>query len=829
MKSRIKQMLYRLFGSLRQQLIWSVALVHAVMMTLFVHDLTLRQHDFLIRSQTDVARHLAQTLSLTAISPVLSQDLAGLQELTQTAGQYPGVVFVMVLNTQGKVLAHGDAAKRGLYVTDLPQIDQCAPDALRLLTQNLALVDLALPIRSDGECLGWVRVGVSQNSTAARLQSILHEGLVYTALAILSGTLLAWWLASRLTRRLARLAEVANQVRAGDLQVRAAPQGQREIKQLAQAFNYMLDAMADRAAQELRLQQALQAEKDLAQTTLASIGDAVITTDAEGQVTFLNVPAQALVGWSQAEALQRPIDSIYQVLDEATRQPARRQLHEVLKLSTTAAPCSQALLVSRLGAEFIIEDTATPIRAPDGRLLGCVLVFRDITERRRIQNELHWQAAHDPLTDLPNRLLLADRFGQAIENARRQGTLLAVCVLDLDRFKQINDELGHDTGDKLLVQVAARLSRELRTVDTLSRLGGDEFVILLEDVHDATELNLPLSRVQAALNTPFIIDRQSLHLSASLGVTVFPQDDADADTLMRHADQAMYAAKQAGRNQIAWFDVNQDRHEQASYQTVARVREALRRHELVLYYQPKINMRNGLVVGVEALLRWQDPELGLVPPGHFLPQIENHDLIIEIGEWVIEAALQQIGTWRAAGLDWTVSVNIAARHIQQADFMGHLERLLKRHPALPAHTLEIEILESVALNDVGQIRQLVVDAQALGVSFSLDDFGTGYSSLNYLKRLPVDALKIDQTFVRDILDDQDDRALVEAVIGLAGAFHKTVIAEGVETLAQAKVLIELGCELGQGYGLARPMPVQELERWSAQFRWRGLESHATRF
>ncbi len=814
MNAALRRLTQYFAGSVRQQLIWGVALVHAVMMSLFVYDLTLRQHDFLVESQTDVARNLAKTLSLTAISPMLASDLAGLQEMTLALSQYPGVVHVMVVLNSGKILAHAQPDKRGLYLADMNRLDGARPGEAEILVQNRALVDLAMPVIANGARLGWIRVGVSQSATAARLESITFSGLLYTGLAIIVGTLLARLMAARLTRRLTHLREVADAVRTGKMQVRAITAGVDELGHLARAFNFMLDALALRAGKERELQLALQAEKELAQVTLASIGDAVITTDAAGRVTFLNAVAERYVGWGREEAAGRPIADIFHVIDGISGQAASDLLDDVLESGALAHAAGQAVLRDRQGKEYRIEESAAPIFSQEGVLLGGVLVFRDVTEKHKAQQKLQWQAGHDALTGLPNRLLLADRFSRAIDKARRNSSLLAVCVLDLDQFKPINDTYGHETGDQLLIQVAERLLHNLRGIDTLSRLGGDEFVILFEDLEDTLALQTPLARILESLSSPFTLGEFHINVSASIGVTVYPPDNSDADTLIRHADQAMYLAKQAGRNQICWFDVSNDRHVQQSHQIVSRVREALQQGQLALYYQPKINMRSGEILGMEALLRWIHPHKGLIPPGDFLPQVEHSPLIVDIGEWVLETALQQALAWRAAGRQWSVSVNIAARHIQTPGFVEQLKAILQRYPQAPAHLLEIEILETVALNDVEQARALILEVQQLGIDFSLDDFGTGYSSLKYLKRLPVSILKIDQGFVRDILDDKEDRALVNAVIGLASAFNRKVIAEGVETWQHAELLLELGCELGQGYGIARPMPAAQVIEWA---------------
>ena len=358
----------------------------------------------------------------------------------------------------------------------------------------------------------------------------------------------------------------------------------------------------------------------------------------------------------------------------------------------------------------------------------------------------------------------------------------------------------------------------LRNGDTLARIGGDEFVVVLTSLEVSQDYEQVLRRMLQAAADPVKVGDVELQVSASIGVTLYPQDDTDADHLMRHADQAMYQAKLAGKNRFHMFDVSHDAAVQTQRESLEHIRRGIDQNEFVLYYQPKVNMKTGEVVGVEALIRWQHPERRLLPPSAFLPIIEDHPISVELGEWVINTALTQMTEWHAAGLDIPVSVNIAARQLQQGDFNTRLIALLAKHPDVKASCLELEVLETSALEDVAQVSEIMHACRELGVRFALDDFGTGYSSLTYLKRLPADVLKIDQSFVRDMLDDQDDLAIVKGVIGLAEAFRRTVIAEGVETAAHGKILLSLGCVLAQGYAIARPMPASELLGWVDTWR-----------
>jgi diguanylate cyclase (GGDEF)-like protein len=403
--------------------------------------------------------------------------------------------------------------------------------------------------------------------------------------------------------------------------------------------------------------------------------------------------------------------------------------------------------------------------------------------------------------------------------ALRRGQLLAVVYLDLDGFKAINDGHGHDAGDQVLIALAQRMKQVLREGDTLARLGGDEFVAVLVDLEDKSACVPMLNRLLAAAAQPVELDDLSLIVSASLGVTFYPQDHAiDADQLLRQSDQAMYQAKVAGKNRYQIFDAAQDRDLRGHHESLERIRLALEHHEFVLYYQPKVNMRSGKVIGAEALIRWRHPEKGLLAPGMFLPIIEDHKLAVEVGEWVIEAALTQIEIWQSNGLELGVSVNVGARQLQQSDFVERLKALLAKHPRVSPSNLELEVLETSALADMEQVSQVIENCHLMGVEFALDDFGTGYSSLTYLKRLRVDSLKIDQSFVRDMLEDPEDLAILEGIIGLASAFKRQVIAEGVETIEHGTALLQLGCELAQGYGIARPMPPDLIPAWAATWQ-----------
>ncbi|MDG4553299.1 MAG: EAL domain-containing protein [Candidatus Competibacter sp.] len=445
-------------------------------------------------------------------------------------------------------------------------------------------------------------------------------------------------------------------------------------------------------------------------------------------------------------------------------------------------------------------------------------LIMDVVQRKQAEERVAHLAYHDALTQLPNRVLLADRLQQAMAQARRDRRRLAVCYLDLDDFKPINDRWGHAAGDRVLVEMAQRLRQCVRGGDTVARLGGDEFVLLLSDLSDVEECEHALDRVMTALQASFTVAGQPTLLTASVGVTLYPDDDSDPDTLLRHVDQAMYAAKQTGGDRYQWFDAEHDRRARDFRTILLWVEAGLAAEEFHLHYQPKVDMRRGTVIGAEALIRWQHPDEGLLPPVRFMPAVETSHLAIAVGQWVIREALRQMAAWAKRGLTLPVSVNLSGRDLQQADFAARLKNLLAEYPDVPPDWLELEILETAALEDLALVSTRIKDCRALGVRFALDDFGTGYSSLTYLRHLPVQLLKIDQSFVRDLLADSEARAIVEGVIGLSSAFRREVIAEGVETFEHGRLLLDLGCNLAQGYGIARPMPPERIPDWVAGWR-----------
>jgi diguanylate cyclase (GGDEF)-like protein/PAS domain S-box-containing protein len=474
---------------------------------------------------------------------------------------------------------------------------------------------------------------------------------------------------------------------------------------------------------------------------------------------------------------------------------------------------------NKSGETYAESLNISAVRDKAGKIQQYVAMFSDITQIKKHEQQLEHLTYYDALTSLPNRVLLADRLQQAMGQANRRKQHFAVAYLDLDGFKTINDLHGRDAGDRLLNSLAFNMKCALREGDTLARLGGDEFVAVILDLDDVASSMPILDQLLEAASERVQVGELNVGVSASIGVTFYPQlEEADPDLLLRQADQAMYQAKLAGGNRHHLFDPNHDQSVRGRHENLEHIRRAMAAHEFVLHYQPKVNMRTGKIVGLEALIRWNHPDRGLLPPGMFLPVIEDHSLAIELGEWVIEKALTQMDEWRAAGFEVPVSVNVGALQLQQADFVDRLSLQLARHPDLKPFSLEIEVLETSALQDITQTSQILKTCHGLGVQFALDDFGTGYSSLTYLKRLPVSVLKIDQSFVSDMLEEPENLSILEGILSLASAFHRQVIAEGVETVEHGLMLLQLGCELAQGYGIARPMPAAEVVEWAVNWK-----------
>ncbi len=539
--------------------------------------------------------------------------------------------------------------------------------------------------------------------------------------------------------------------------------------------------------------------------TLRSIGDAVVTTDEAGLITYLNPAAELMTGFADSLARGQPLEHAFRLIDGKTRLKAVNPLEQSIRENRAVERSADALLIRNCGAETAIEHSAAPIRDRAGNVAGGVVVFHDVSEVRALAARMARMAHHDALTDLPNRLLLKDRIAQAIGKANRNQSRLAVLFCDLDRFKQVNDRLGHGCGDALLKQVARRLVAAVRGIDTVSRQGGDEFVILLHDVPDAISIAAIVEKIRATVGAPYMIADQTADIGITIGISTYPDDGTDEDALLQNADTAMYQAKAAGGGEYQFFTAAMNLHTQQRFALESDLRDAIANHQFTLYYQPKVNFATGAIVGAEALIRWPYGATKGHTPGSFIRFAEETGLITYVGFWVLQEACMQVRVWQALGLPpIPISVNVSALQLRQKNFAEDVSRMLAAmgvHPNL----IELELMENMLIDaDADTIAQMHA-LRRLGVRLAIDDFGTGYSSLNYLAKFPVDILKIDQSFVREITTARHSEAISLAIITLAQLLDLDVVAEGIETTEQAALLSTLGCEVMQGFLFAKPL------------------------
>jgi diguanylate cyclase (GGDEF)-like protein/PAS domain S-box-containing protein len=658
-------------------------------------------------------------------------------------------------------------SEAGSHDTDLTHV-QLMSEAEKHLAEHavdIVLLDLGLP---DAQGLGAVR---RAQSAAPRVPLVVLTGMDDELLA---------------TQTL--------QEGAQDYLIK----GQIETRGLLRALRYAVERKA--------MEEALFVEKERAQVTLNCIGDAVACTDSSGKITFLNLVAEKMTGWPRQEAADRPLAEVLQILDSATRAPIPNPMEMAIGRDRIVHLPMNSILVRRDGFEIPIEDSVAPIHDREGNPTGAVIVFRDVSAAQAMALQMAHSAQHDFLTGLPNRMLFNDRVNQAIALAPRHRKNIAVLFLDLDGFKHINDSLGHPIGDKLLQSIAKRLVNCVRLSDTVSRQGGDEFVVLLSEIAQVQDPAITARRLLQAVADPHFIDQHDLHVTTSIGVSVYPDDGLDAETLIKNADTAMYQAKENGRQSYQFFKPAMNVRAVERQSIEEGLRRAVERQEFILHYQPKVDLRTGEITGAEALLRWMHPTRGLVPPGQFIPVAEDCGLILPIGNWALHEACLQAQAWVEAGLPMTtIAVNISAAELRDENFLTGVFAILKE-TGLKAASLELELTESVLMKHAESTESILKALRAEGVQLAVDDFGTGYSSLSYLRKFSVDALKIDQSFVRQITTAPDETTIVTAVIAMARSLKLRTVAEGVETHHELAFLRAHECDEAQGFYFSRPVP-----------------------
>ncbi len=663
-----------------------------------------------------------------------------------------------------------------------------------------------------------VQSAAALRRTVADLEVAARAALAgYACLVLVSFGLvltLIWNTRRQLAHRIECLSTAMRRLADGNLDTVIPPVGPKdELGEMADTLASFKVSLVERdrlAGAERAAAAALLDEKERLRVTLHAIGDGVIVTGSSRQITMMNAAAELLTGWSPAEALGADIDTVLTLRNPSRELEQRRPSAAAAAQDAPAA--ADSTLIRRDGSELAVDASAAKIIGQDGHHIGSITVLHDVTHSRLLLNQIRQLAHYDVLTGLPNRALFHDRLAQAILLAKRDQQICALLFLDMDRFKHVNDTLGHTVGDLLLREVSRRLSATVRESDTVARLGGDEFVVILRNVTAPAAAAEVAGKILASISQLDSVAGHEVNVSFSIGIAIFPRDAQDVDELVMRADAAMYQAKDSGRNACVFFDRDMDRATQRRHQLRLQLAKALHQNQFVLLFQPKIDLRTGEVTGAEALIRWHPAEGGVVSPVDFIPIAEETGLIVPIGEWVVSEACRHMRGWADQGLrPLPVSVNVSMKSLHNAGFLAKLQAAL-RAAVLPARLLEIEITESAAMANPERTMAILADIRALGVRVSIDDFGTGFSSLSRLRRLPVDTIKIDKSFVNTMVEVADDAALVRAIIGLADTMRKHVIAEGVETEAQRALLVEFGCFEAQGFLFAKPLPAAVFAR-----------------
>lgn len=760
-------------GSIRRQLVIGIAGVHAVLMTAFVYDLVQRQSEFLMDQMVKHATSLASSLAAASRSWILASDVAGLEEVLASQSTFPSLRYALILAKDGKVLGYTDHGEEGKYVSDpvsLSLLDK--PPSTVILINSSSVVDVAVPILANSKHVGWARAGIGKGEMAQSLRILGWRGIFYTLVAIAIGTGFALVMGRRLTRDLTRLVAVARRATANTC-------GFDRGDELGDVSRAILQS----------------------RVMFENAQEAIAITDGANNFISINPAFTCITGYEADEVLGRNP----RILTSGYHPPEfYRAMWE--SLLATGRWKGEIWNKRKNGEIFLVALSISVIRDASGSPLYFIGIFLDITQRRNDEELILRQATTDALTGLPNRTLLMDRIGQAIVYADRNSKTFALMFIDLDRFKQVNDQYGHEVGDQLLVAVSHRLKERVRNSDTVSRFGGDEFIILTGEFDYLNGPETIARKVQEALTGEISIAGKNLFLSCSIGIALYPFDGETPGKLIQSADMAMYRAKELGRNKFSFFTAEMNRKIEVRAKLENDLRRAVASDAFVNFYQPIISMRTGEVVKVEALVRWNHPERGLVMPDEFIGAAEETGLILEIGERVLCNACMDLAAFRKISPSIrAVAVNCSARQMQEMNFCGTVTRVLTGMETAP-EMIELEITESIFIDfDNFYATEALQELRGLGVKLSLDDFGTGYSSLSYLKKFPVDVLKVDKSFVRDITKDEEDLKLVGTIIDIAHNFGLTVVAEGIEEKRQENLLRDLRCDCVQGYYYSRPV------------------------
>ncbi len=793
----------------------AVLVVTLVSSALYLYQL---QKNQLIQSLDDKVNSIGNFIILISPKAIYSFDITTLDQYAERITRDADISFALIRNAQGIAMTTSSPGK-------LTMQQMIALIDAQNTSSNLEIYKF--PVKDGDDVLGELVIAVDKT----RLLNVSTENFYYLlfidlAIILFLGSVIFIIFHINVLTPVRHLMYAANKVSDGDFNIKAPVTSNDELGELAQCFNHMTQRISSEQESlilanlslEKEIEQRKQAENQmkLAASVFTYAREGIVITDPKANIIDVNEAFTAITGYSRAEAIGKNPRFMQ------SGKHDKNFYNQMWRNLSRDGHWSGEIWNRRKNGEIVVELlTISAVRDANNEIQHFVALFSDITIQIEHQKQLERIAHYDSLTGLPNRMLLADRLKQAIAQASRRKQAVTVAYLDLDGFKQVNDTHGHDLGDQLLITISQRMSDCLRASDTIARLGGDEFIAVLID-SDEIESRRSLECLLLAASQPVKINNIITQVTVSIGVTTYPQQqELDADQLIRQADQAMYRAKLEGKNRYSQFDPEEDHNLRGHLEKIEQIRVGLQNNEFKLYYQPKVNLRSGEIYGAEALIRWEHPDEGLLQPGFFLPLIEQHPLSVTLGEWVIENALKQLQLWRKENLDISISINIGAYHLQRGNFVARLHELLNQYDPSDIQRLQIEVLETSTL-DIVQVAEIMTQCIDMGIDFALDDFGTGYSSLTYLKHLPASVLKIDRSFVRDMLEDPEDLAIVEGVIGLARAFRRDVVAEGLESTEHAEVLLMIGCERAQGYAIAHPMPAEEIPNWSRH--WSAPES-----
>ena len=804
--------------TIKSKLILSIALVHALLMTLFIFDLTERQKSFLLQESTESTEAIADTLAINATPWMLSNDVSGLDEIVKSHSNQPNLVFAILMNKEGKVLAYyhrnntsrlnesnsvakSPTFKLGSYLKVQNNTPFQSQYSRQTYYNNQDVIDVASPIIVNQNLIGWARVQQSRKNISNNIEILTTEGAVYTLVAILLGSLFAWFMASSLTKRIQKLIKITHAVRLGERNIDIQISGKDELNLMADNFAAMLKNLE-------HIESALAQSRDEAEITLQSIGDAVIVVKTDATINYMNPVAEVLTGWHHNRALGKHIDDVMHIIDDNSQDPIVNPIFRALQEQEKSLLENNAMLVNRHGETIALEESATPIIDRDGMVIGAVIVFHDASIQRKLQKQLQWQAHHDSLTGLHNRQAFELELEHLLDETRKNPHKLSSLIyIDLDQFKLVNDTVGHTAGDVLLKQISKAIQSQLSEQMFFARIGGDEFAILLEDHSLENAENIADTVLKTIGKQHFFWEKRSFEIGASIGIA-FLHPEHSKTTILSHADMACYLAKDSGRNQIKVYLNNDDEQQRFLLDWVSEINLAISEKRFLLFAQRLHPLQTSDGIHLEVLVRLQNPDGSLVMPGSFLPAAERFELMSKLDNYII----QETFSWlkRHPKMVSLVNINISGQSLADKRFNDQLIEQLKNNISLNSKVC-FEITETVAITHMQETIDFLNRIKTFGCSLALDDFGSGFSSFTWLKQLPVDYVKIDGSFVKEVVEDPVNAAMVRAMVEVSSEMGIETVAEYVENQAILEWLAKNGIHYAQGFHIHKPEPLTQIQ------------------